>query len=47
MKQSEFKEPIEVLFSEWDYSWDWVKITLHKFQKAEEIIRGNTPYWVF
>ena len=47
MKQSEFEEPIEVLFTEWDYSWDWIKIIIYRFQKTEEIIKDKTPYWVF
>lgn len=47
MKQSEFKEPIEIFFSEWNYSWDWIKIRIHNFQKAEEIIKDKTSYWTF
>src|SRR3990167_418683 len=47
MKQSEFEEPIEILFTEWDYSWDWIKIIIYKFQKAEEVVMGESTYWIF
>ena len=48
MNQDEFKEPIEILFDMWQPDWDWVKLTLFKFQNAEEITKTNkTTYWVF
>ena len=47
MEQNEFKEPIEILFDEWKPNWNWIKLTLYKFQNAEEITLDKSVYWVF
>ena len=47
MEQNEFKEPIEIMFDVWQPNWNWIKLTLFKFQKAEEKTYKNTLYWIF
>ncbi len=47
MEQSEFEEPIDILFDRWLPEFEWVEITLNKFQQSEEIKKDKTIYWVF
>ena len=47
MEQNEIICPVEIMFPEWKFNWDWIKIIIYHFQSGETKKFGGREYWLF